>query len=171
MSNQPEAVHAELAVYPDRGYADVIVTYFQKLEKSNLLHLEEVAVVTKDLHVKVTANGVGKPRARRGAALGAMAGGLIGFIFPPGIVGAAVVGAGIGGVTGRLRGRANHRAAHQELGERLDRGTSGVIIVAGDAVVDQVVERLTGCEALHRLRVDPKTLAELADEDGAGVEG
>jgi uncharacterized membrane protein len=167
MSDQPKAVQAILAVYPNRGYADAAVTYLQTLEKSDLLHVEGIAVVAKDLEGKVTAEEIGKPTAKRGGRRGAIAGGLIGLVFPPGAIAAAVVGTGIGAVTGRLRGGTDHRTALQELGERIDRGKSGVIVLAGDAVVDQVVARLTGCETLHRLRVDPATLVALPDESAA----
>jgi hypothetical protein len=46
------------------------VASFQALEKANLLHLEEVAVVTRDLDGTVTSEEVGDPwlsGARRAA--------------------------------------------------------------------------------------------------------
>jgi uncharacterized membrane protein len=169
MSDQ--SLHALLAVYPDRSYADAAVTYLQQMEKSHLIHVEGIAVVAKDLVGKVTAEVVGGPSGKRGAARGAAIGAAVGLIFPPSVLGATIVGAGIGGLTGRLRGRSGHHAALQAMGERLERGFIGVIVLVGDAAVDQVAERLTGCEALHRQRVDPETLVVLADEDEAPAEG
>jgi hypothetical protein len=84
------------------------------------------------------------------------------------VLGAAIVGAGIGGVTGRLRG---HHPDLRQLGERLEPGHAAVIAVAGDAEADQIAARLTGCDALHRLRVDPASLAALPDEAGAATNG
>jgi uncharacterized membrane protein len=94
-----------------------------------------------------------------------MIGAAVGLIFPPAVLGATIVGAGIGGVAGRLRGRSEYHENLRELGERLERGFSGVIVLAGDAEADQIAERLTGCKALHRLRVDPESLAALPNED------
>jgi hypothetical protein len=51
------------------------------------------------------------------------------------------------------------------MGERLERGHAGVIVVVGDQVVDEVVARLTGCEALYRQRVDPQTLIVVESND------
>jgi uncharacterized membrane protein len=157
--------HALLAVYPNRGYADAAVTYLQGLERSDLIEVDGVAVIARDLDGKVTAEEVGASTGKRGAGRGAMAGAVVGLIFPPSIIGAAVVGAGIGGLAGRLAGRTGHQPALQEMGEQLERGHTGVVVIVGDAAVDRVIERLTGYEALHRRRVDPKTLAAIGDEE------
>jgi uncharacterized membrane protein len=141
------------------------------MEKSDILSLDGIAVVEKDFDGKVTGEVVGEPTGKRGAALGATIGVAVGLIFPPSVVGAAIVGAGIGGATGRLRGRSGHHAGLRQLGERLDPGCAAVLVLANDAEVDQIAERLTGCEALHRLRVDPKSLAPMSNDVGAATDG
>jgi uncharacterized membrane protein len=153
-----ETVNALLAVYPNRSYADAAVTYLQRLDKSNLLHVDGVAIVAKDVNGKVTAEQVGALTEKRGAGRGAMIGAAVGLIFPPSIVSTSIVGAGIGGLVGRVKGRSDPHSALQSMGERVDRGHAGVIVIVGDAAVDEVVTRLTGYESLHRERVDPKTL-------------
>jgi uncharacterized membrane protein len=170
-STSERAMHALLAVYPDRPNANAAVTYLQQMEKSAILRLDGIAVVAKDHEGKVTGEIVGQPTGKRGAARGAAFGAVVGLIFPPGVLGATIVGAGIGGLTGRLRGRSAPRAGLQELGERLEPGSVGVVVVADDADADQVAKRLTGCDALHRLRVDAATLVALRDADGAATDG
>ena len=170
-SSSGQPLHALLAVYPDRPYADAAVTYLEQMEKSNLLHLDGIAIVAKDPDGQVTGEVVGQPTGKRGATRGAMIGAAIGLIFPPGVLGATIVGAGIGGLTGRLRGRSAHHVGLRELGERLEPGRVGVVVLAGEADAEQIAARLTGCDALHRLRVDAETLAALPDEDGAVADG
>jgi uncharacterized membrane protein len=160
-----ESVNALLVVYPNRSYTDAAVTYLERLEKSDLLHVDGVAVVTKDLNGKVSAEQVGSLTGKRGAGRGAMIGAAVGLIFPPSIIGTTIAGAGIGGLVGRLTGRSDKHSALQGMGERLDRGHAGVIVIVGDAAVDNVIARLTGYEALHRERVDPETLTAVEGLD------
>jgi len=161
MSDQP--LHALLAVYPDRSYADAALSYLQQMEKSHVLGFEGLAVVTKDIDGTVRGEVVGGPSGKRGAKRGALAGAALGLIFPAGVIGATVLGTGIGGLTGHLRGRSAPHEGLRELGERLERGRVGVLVLVHDAGVDDVANRLTGCEALHRLRIDANTLAIVDD--------
>jgi uncharacterized membrane protein len=163
-------MHALLAIYPDRPNADAVVTYLEHMKKSNLLQFDGVAVVAKDHDGEVIGEVVGKSTVKRGATRGAAIGAVVGLIFPPGVIGTTIVGAGIGGLAGRLRGRSAPKSGLRELGGRLEPGSVGVFVVTGEADADQVAMRLTGCEALHRLRVDPATLA-ISDEDGAATDG
>jgi uncharacterized membrane protein len=168
MSNQP--VNALLAVYSNRAYADSAVTYLSRIMKSDLVHVDGIAIVTKDLNGDVVAEEQGEPTGKRGAGRGALLGAAVGVIFPPSIIATSIAGAGIGGVIGHVRGRSDTHAALQAMGERLDRGHAGVIVVVGDQAVDQVIARLTGCEALYQERVDPDTLAILEPEDTSAAQ-
>jgi uncharacterized membrane protein len=160
-----QSVNALLAIYPNRAFADAAVTYLNRLEKSDLVHIDGIAVVTKDLNGKVTAEQAGQPTGKRGAGRGALLGAAVGVIFPPSIIATSIAGAGIGGVIGHFRGHSDTHSALQAMGERLERGHAGVIVVVGDQAVEQVVARLTGCEALYRQRVDPQTLTVVESND------
>ena len=61
----------------------------------------DAAVVTKDAEGKVHVNK-DETSTRHGAWGGAAAGALIGILFPPSIIGSALVGAALGGVSGHL---------------------------------------------------------------------
>lgn len=168
MSDQ--SVNALLVVYPNRSYSDAAVTYLERLEKSNLLRVDGVAIVTKDVNGKVSADQVGALSGKRGASRGAMIGAAVGLIFPPSIIGTSIAGAGVGGLVGRLKGRTEKHSALQSMGERLERGHSGVIVIVGDEAVENVISRLTGYEALHRERVDPETFSAVEAQGTAPVE-
>ena len=61
----------------------------------------DAAVVTKDRHGKVHVNK-DETATRHGAWGGAAVGAVVGILFPPAIIGSAIVGAAVGGVGGHL---------------------------------------------------------------------
>ena len=61
------------------------------------------AVIEKDEDGKVHVHKTEKP-TQHGAWTGAGVGALVGILFPPMIIGSAIVGAGAGGLIGHLRG-------------------------------------------------------------------
>jgi uncharacterized membrane protein len=65
---------------------------------------------------------------QHGAWTGAGVGALVGILFPPSILGAAIVGAGAGGLTGHLS-RGISRGDLKELGEGLEEGSAAVIVL------------------------------------------
>jgi hypothetical protein len=82
------AARADYDVVKDLHAADVVGTY-------------DAAVVTKDSSGKVHVNK-DEMATRHGGWGGAAAGAVIGILFPPSIIGTAIVGTAIGGVGGHL---------------------------------------------------------------------
>ena len=70
---------------------------------------------------------------------GAGVGALVGILFPPSIIGSAVVGAAIGGVSGHLW-KGMSRADVKEFGEAIDAGEAALVIV-GETTIEAYVER------------------------------
>ncbi|HEY7030574.1 MAG TPA: DUF1269 domain-containing protein [Thermomicrobiales bacterium] len=153
-----EPMTALFAVYPNRAYADAAVAHLRDVASSSEAFVHGVAVVTKDLDGKVTAEEVGAQTGKRGLKRGAAIGAVVGVIFPPSILAASVAGAGIGGVIGHFKGDSDTHRKLQALAEHLDRGHTGVIVLVEDAETDRVAERLVGYEKLHRVRLDRDTL-------------
>jgi uncharacterized membrane protein len=157
MSEKP--LMALLAIYPNRSYAMNAVTYLSRLEKSNQFQADELAIVTKDLSGKVTVDEVRHPTGKRGAKRGVAIGAVVGLVFPVGLAGAAIAGTAVGGLTGHLRGQSLAHHGLRAMGEQLERGHSGVIVIVDDEAVEETARRLTGYESLHRQIIDPQTLA------------
>jgi uncharacterized membrane protein len=76
---------------------------------------------------------------RHGAWGGAAVGAVVGILFPPAIIGTAIVGAAVGGVGGHLW-RGMSRADVKELGEIIDDGQAALLIV-GESKVQQAVDK------------------------------
>jgi len=71
-------------------------------------------------------------QTRHGWGKGAVAGAVVGVLFPPSLLGAAAVGAGGGALVARFS-RALGRGKTKDLGEALDDGSLAIIVVAPEA--------------------------------------
>ena len=98
----------------------------------------DAAVVTKDDKGKVHVNK-DETTTRHGAWGGAGVGALVGILFPPSIIGSAVVGAAIGGVSGHLW-KGMSRADVKEFGDAIDAGEAALVIV-GETTIESYVEK------------------------------
>jgi uncharacterized membrane protein len=76
-----------------------------------------------------------------GAKAGLVTGAIVGLIFPPSIVGMAAAGAGVGAIAGNFM-RGMKRSDINAMGELLDEGTAGVVMV-GETTIEEGMERLT----------------------------
>ena len=76
---------------------------------------------------------------RHGAWWGVAAGAAVGVIFPPAVFGAAAVGGVIGGVGGHLS-KGMSRSEAKELGDFIDPGQAGLIIV-GESQVEEAIKK------------------------------
>jgi uncharacterized membrane protein len=99
----------------------------------------DAAVITTDGDGKVHVNKV-ETTTRHGAWGGAGVGALVGILFPPSIIGSAIVGAAIGGVSGHLW-KGMSRADVKEFGDIIDSGEAALVIV-GETKLEAYLEKL-----------------------------
>jgi uncharacterized membrane protein len=99
----------------------------------------DAAVITKDDDGKVHVNK-DETSTRHGAWGGAGVGALVGILFPPSIIGTAIVGAAIGGVSGHLW-KGMSRADVKEFGDMIDSGEAALVIV-GETKIEAYLEKL-----------------------------
>ena len=98
----------------------------------------DAAVITKDDNGKIHVNK-DETTTRHGAWGGAAAGALVGILFPPSIIGSAIVGAAIGGVSGHLW-KGMSRTDVKEFGEAIDAGEAALVIV-GETTIEDAIEK------------------------------
>ena len=126
----------------------------------------DAAVVTKDDNGKVHVNKH-ETTTRHGAWGGAAAGALIGILFPPSIIGTALVGAAVGGVSGHLW-KGMSRTDVKEFGEAIDAGEAALVIV-GQTTIEAAIEKAqlkAQKKVTKELQVD-KSEVDRAVEDAA----
>ena len=106
------------------------------------------------------------PSGKRWAKRGAVAGGIVGLIFPPSIIASAVVAGGAGGIWGKLRDKGFKDEDLKEIGESMEPGTSAIIAIAEDRVIEQLERGLQGYERIARHAMSAEAVAR--DHGAAG---
>jgi uncharacterized membrane protein len=170
MSDRPVFIYA--ATYADSASAFADYENLLDLHAASLVGTYDVAVITKDAEGKVHVEKHEKP-TQHGAWGGLAVGALVGVLFPPSIIGAAVVGGVVGGVGGHLR-KGMSRGDAKELGELLEGGQAALIVVGESRVEEQLDKALTRAEKSIEKEIDAdnqefkKELEEAEKQSAAG---
>ena len=156
--DNPVFVYA--AVYADRDDADADYDTLLDLHSADLVGTYDVALVYKDDEGKVHVTKHEKP-TQHGAWTGAAVGALVGIIFPPSIIGAALVGAAAGGGIGHAMGGIS-RSDAKELGDYLDTGQAALVVIGESRLQEQLDKALTRAEKSQEqeIQADGKELAK-----------
>jgi uncharacterized membrane protein len=141
MSDRPVFVYA--ATYSDRDDAFADYEALLDLHAAKLVGTYDVALIVKD-DGKVHVSKHEKP-TQHGAWGGIAVGAVVGVLFPPSVLGAAVVGGLAGGVAGHLR-KGFSRGDAKELGELLDDGAAALVVIGESRVEEQLDKVLTRAE-------------------------
>ena len=147
-----------VATYPDEATAQDDYQVIKDAHAAGLVGSYDAAVVTKDANGKVHENK-DETATRHGAWWGIAAGAAIGVIFPPAVLGAAAVGGVAGGVTGHLA-KGMSRSQAKQLGDFIDPGQAGLVVVGESKVEDAIKNAMTRAEkeTAQELNVDPKDI-------------
>jgi uncharacterized membrane protein len=133
-----DAVFLYLGTYPNEGAARADYDVVKDLHAVGAVGSYDAAVVTKDEDGKVHVNK-DEMATRHGGWGGAAAGAVIGILFPPAIIGSAIVGSAIGGVSGHLW-RGMSRSDVKELGDIIDAGEAALLIV-GQSTIEAAIDK------------------------------
>jgi uncharacterized membrane protein len=150
MSDNPVFVYG--AVYADRADAEADYDMLLDAHAADLVGSYDVALMYKDDEGKVHVSKHEKP-TQHGAWTGAAVGALVGIVFPPAVIGSAVVGAAAGGGIGHALGGMSRKDAKQ-LGERLDEGEAALIVIGQSRVREQLDKALTRAQKSEEREVD-----------------
>ena len=131
-----DAVFIYVGTYPSEDTARADYDVVKDLHAVGAVGTYDAGVVTKDPDGKVHVNK-DETATRHGAWGGAAVGAVIGILFPPAVIGAAVVGATVGGVSGHLW-KGMSRSDVKEFGELIDAGQAALVIVGESTIEDAV---------------------------------
>jgi len=153
-----------VATYPDEATAREDYQVVKEAHAEGLVGSYDAAVVTKDASGKVHENK-DETATRHGAWWGVAAGAALGVLFPPSVLGAAAAGGVVGGVSGHLA-RGMSRSEAKELGDFIDPGQAGLVIVGESKVEDAIKHAVTRAEkqTAKELDVDPKDVDKALQE-------
>jgi uncharacterized membrane protein len=127
--------------------ANLAVQALQEAEKQGLLDVENTVTVSKNAKGKLEIPQATSEGGRKGARIGALAGGVVGLIFPPSILATSALGAAVGGMTGSLRGPhidGFDAAEIKTMADELQRGQSMLVAIVDPDWQDDVHAVLEG---------------------------
>ena len=142
---------------------------FQAAQREGAIDLIDAAVIVRTGEGKVKFEETADPSGKKWAKRGAIAGGIVGLIFPPSIIAGAVAGGGAGGVWGKVRDKGFKDEDLKEIGESLPPGSSAIIAIAQDRMIEQLERGLDGYQKIAKHVVSADAAAAIvAEVDDAG---
>jgi uncharacterized membrane protein len=150
MADRPVFLYA--AIYDEIADAEADYAAVFELHAAGAIGTFDSAVIRKEDDGKVRVTKTEKP-TQHGAWTGAGVGALVGIIFPPAIIGSAIVGAGAGALTGHLS-RGISRGDLKDLGEELEAGSAAVIVLGESKIEEQLQEATKRANKLIEKQID-----------------
>jgi uncharacterized membrane protein len=167
MSDRPVFLYA--AVYDEIADAEADYEAVFDLHAAGAIGTFDSAVIRKEEDGKVRVTKTEKP-TQHGAWTGAGVGALVGLVFPPALIGSAIVGAGAGALTGHLA-KGISRGDLKDLGEELEAGTAAVIVLGESKIEEQLEKALARANKVIEKQVDADADELEREIDAAAKEG
>ena len=156
MNDKP--IQLFIASYDNEFGATQSLKDFQAMEREGSIDLIDAAVIVHTAEGEVNFEETADPSGKKWAKRGAIAGGLVGLIFPPSIIVGAAVGGGAGGIWGKVRDKGFKDEDLKEIGESMEPGSSAIIAIAEDQVLDQLERGIAGYDRIARHAVSAEAV-------------
>src|SRR4051794_19654580 len=158
------AVEVFVAAFRDETQAGTVLKDFRSMNLEGSIDLIDAAVIVRKSDGKVHFEETADPSGKKWAKRGAIAGGVVGLIFPPSIIASAAVAAAGGGIWGKVRDKGFQDSDLKAVGDSLEPGTSAIIVIAEDRVVERLQKGLEGYETIARHAVSAEAAAAIIAE-------
>ena len=146
-----------VASFDDMDTARIAYGALMDAESKRAIDIEGVLVVNADYQGKIHIQKMTDHTTRKGFAWGAVAGGVIGLIFPPTIlVGALTVGIA-GAMAGKVGSELKKGEVAKQLADVITPGTSGIVALVAITAVDLVRETIPQAKAVETVPVSDET--------------
>jgi uncharacterized membrane protein len=156
-----------VAAYNDATAAGQALDALEEFDKAGTISIIAATVASRDEEGKVDVREIGVHTTGIGATAGVLVGGLIGLIFPPSLLGSAIVGGATGGVIGKLKHRHDRSEMKHQIEETLPPGSSGVVAVVENRFLEQLDRTLAAAERVSKQAMDAQTVKDLETESAA----
>lgn len=165
-----ETLQLFVASFATEGGAKGALEDFRSAHRAGAIDLIDAAVIRRTADGKVKFEETADPGAKRWAKRGAIAGGVVGLIFPPSLIASAVVGGGAGALWGKVRDKGFKDEDLKAIGEGLEPGSSAIIVIAEDRMVAQLEAGLAGYQRIAHHMVSAEAAGLIMAEVEAGDE-
>ena len=162
MSDNP--IEIFIAKFGDEVGAKQSLEDFQAMDREGSIELIDAAVIVRGADGKVRFEETADPSGKKWAKRGAIAGGVVGLIFPPTLIASAIVGGGAGGLWGKIRDKGFKDEDLKAVGEEMDPGTSAIIAIAEDHVIERLENGLEGYEKIAKHAVSAEAATAIVAE-------
>lgn len=133
-----DATFVFAGAYASEADAQLDYEVIKELHAAGVIGGYDAAVIHKGDDGKVHVNK-DETATRKGAWGGAVVGAVVGILFPPSIIAGAAIGALAGGVGGHIF-KGMSRSDMKDLGELLDEGQAGLVVV-GDWQLEEAIDK------------------------------
>jgi len=164
-----DGVFIYIGTYANEAEARADYDVVKDLHALGAVGTYDAAVVRKDESGKVHVNK-DEMATRHGGWGGAAAGAVVGILFPPSIIGTALLGGAIGGISGHLW-RGMSRSDVKELGDLIDANEAALLII-GESTIEDAVDKAQLRAAKHvakQLEVNAKDVDEAVQQAAGEV--
>jgi uncharacterized membrane protein len=163
----PDGVFIFLGTYSSEFAARDDYDIVKNLHAADIVGTYDAAVITKDASGKVHVNK-DEMATRHGGWGGAAAGAVVGMLFPPALLGSAIVGGAVGAAGGHLW-RGISRSDVKELGELIDSGQAALLVIGASNLEQALDKAALKAEKQIAKQLDVSTAdVDAAVKDAAG---
>ena len=162
MSKLEGTITVMVAIYDNEIDATLGLATLERMEQEGAIELQDAAVLVKDgssgkLKIKETAELTSK----KGALKGAVAGGIIGVIFPPAVLAMGAIGAAAGAVLGHFTDQGFKNNLLKEMGEGIPSGGSAFVVVVEERWVEELTKYVRRSGTVKSYPLDDEASARL----------
>ena len=164
MSSSSSTVELFVASYGSEPEAGAALKAFQSAQRDGAIDLIDAAVIVHTADGKVRFEETADPSGKKWAKRGAIAGGVVGLIFPPSLIVSAAVGGGAGGIWGKIRDKGFKDEDLTAIGEEMQPGTSAIIAIAEDRMIERLEKGLEGYSKIAKHAVSAEAAVAIVAE-------
>ena len=133
----------------------------KSVEDGRHLEIESVIVVKREDDGTLEVQKTTDHSTRRGLGWGVVGGVVLGVIFPPSIIGSAIVLGAAGAATGKVRELHHKKELAEELQDAIEPGHSGIIALVSDPAVVEIRKALDKANRVVESAVDNVVAADI----------
>jgi len=165
-----EPVFLFTATYDSAEDARADYEAVKQLHAAGEIGTYDAAVITKDDDGRVHVNKHEKP-TQHAAWTGVAVGAVVGILFPPALIGTAIVGGAAGGLIGHLW-KGMSRKDMREIGELLDDGNAALVVVGKSELKEVLGKAVTraGKTDERPLHADSQVVEDVIENAAMGAE-